>query len=87
MRALLARLGEKASVQRAHPHGLRATLAVELVMEGTPLPAVRDVLGHTSLAHTDAYLRRVFPELAVTALTRRGVDLIGSPGTDEKEAA
>ncbi len=71
VRAMLSRKGREAGVHRVHPHAFRATLAVELVREGVSLPAVRDVLGHSSIAHTDAYLRRVFPELAVGALVNR----------------
>jgi integrase/recombinase XerD len=77
---MLQRVGLKADVVRAHPHGLRATLAVELVVEGEPLPVVRDVLGHASIANTDAYVRRVFPGLAITALARRS-GLIGCGNT------
>ena len=71
--ALVARSGKKADVERAHPHGMRATLAVELIDEGASLPVVRDVLGHGSIATTDAYLRRTYPEKAVAVLARRGL--------------
>jgi type 1 fimbriae regulatory protein FimB/type 1 fimbriae regulatory protein FimE len=71
VRAMLSRKGELVGVARVHPHAFRATLAVELVREGKSLPAVRDVLGHSNLAHTDAYLRRVFPQLAIGALVDR----------------
>ena len=56
---------------RVHPHAFRATLAVELAREGVPLPAIRDVLGHSNVAATDAYLRRVFPQDAVDAVIAR----------------
>ena len=71
VRAMLARKGRRCGVSRVHPHAFRATLAVELVLAGTSLPAIRDVLGHSNLAVTDAYLRRVFPELAINALINR----------------
>jgi site-specific recombinase XerD len=57
--------------RRVHPHALRATLAVEMCAEGVPLPAIRDVLGHTNLSVTDAYLRRVFPQQAIDAVRNR----------------
>lgn len=71
VRRVLAREGKRAGIRRCHPHAFRATLAVELVKEGVSLPAVRDVLGHSNLANTDAYLRRVFPEMAISALVDR----------------
>ncbi|MGA2929762.1 MAG: hypothetical protein ABSG43_28005 [Solirubrobacteraceae bacterium] len=49
----------------------RATLAVEMCVEGVPLPAIRDVLGRTNLSVTDAYLRRVFPPHAIDAVRDR----------------
>ena len=62
----------KGAVQRrVHPHAFRATLAVEMCVEGVPLPAIRDVLGHTNLSVTDAYLRRVFPQQAIDAVRNR----------------
>ena len=54
-----------------HPHAFRATLAVEMCLEGVPLPAIRDVLGHANLSVTDAYLRRVFPAHAIDAVRNR----------------
>jgi hypothetical protein len=72
VRHLLRRLARKGAVQRrVHPHAFRATLAVEMCVEGVPLPAIRDVLGHTNLSVTDAYLRRVFPQQAIDAVRNR----------------
>jgi site-specific recombinase XerD len=72
VRHLLRRLARKGGVERrVHPHAFRATLAVEMCVEGVPLPAIRDVLGHTNLSVTDAYLRRVFPEQAIDAVRNR----------------
>jgi integrase/recombinase XerC len=73
VREMLARKGRQVGIQRLHPHGLRATIAVQLTREGHPLPVVRDVLGHTSISSTDFYLKRIFPELAVDALVSRGL--------------
>ncbi len=71
VRAMLAHKGRQLGIARIHPHAFRATLAVELVREGVPLPAVRDVLGHHDLSSTDAYLKRVFPEMAIKAVIDR----------------
>lgn len=69
---MLTRKAQQAGVTaRVHPHAFRATLAVELAREGVPLPAIRDVLGHSNVAHTDAYLRRVFPADAIAAVVDR----------------
>lgn len=40
-----------------HPHTLRHTRAVELLSVGIPVPAVQDLLGHSSLLTTGQYLR------------------------------
>lgn len=72
VRGMLIRRAAKAGLGRVHPHAFRATLAVELAREGVALPAIRDVLGHSNISQTDAYLRRVFPEDAVAAVIHRG---------------
>lgn len=72
VRAMLSSHARRAQLDtRVHPHAFRATLAVELAREGVPLPAIRDVLGHSNVAHTDAYLRRVFPQDAIEAVLGR----------------
>lgn len=72
VREMLSHRAKKAGISgRVHPHAFRATLAVELAREGVPLPAIRDVLGHSNVAATDAYLRRVFPQDAVDAVVTR----------------
>jgi site-specific recombinase XerD len=59
-RHLLPRLARRAGIQRrVHCHALRHAHAVELEREGAPLSTIRDVLGHSSAAVTDRYLRRV----------------------------
>ena len=73
VRTMLRRKGQRAGVARVHPHAFRATLAVELARELVPMPVIRDVLGHTSIATTDAYLRRVDPRLAIEAVANRDV--------------
>lgn len=72
VRQMLNRYAKRAGVTaRVHPHAFRATLAVELAREGVPLPAIRDVLGHSNIGATDAYLRRVFPADAIDAVINR----------------
>lgn len=71
VRAMITRKAQQAGLGRVHPHAFRATLAVEMHREGKPLAAIRDVLGHSNIATTDAYLRRVFPEDAIDAVIDR----------------
>lgn len=60
VRHLLPRLADKARLdKRVHAHALRHAFAVELEKEGAPLSTIRDLLGHSSAAVTDRYLRRL----------------------------
>jgi site-specific recombinase XerD len=60
VRHLLPRLARRAGIEkRVHAHALRHSFAVELEREGAPLSAIRDLLGHSSAAVTDRYLRRL----------------------------
>lgn len=73
IRRLLPRLARTAGVQkRVHAHGLRHLFATELEGEGAPLSVIRDLLGHSSLATTDTYLRRLGAGEAVDFARRRG---------------
>lgn len=74
VRELVSRLARAANVPyRVHPHGFRHTHAVELAREGVPLPVIRQQLGHSNVAITDAYLRRLSPaEIEGLALKRKG---------------
>ena len=66
VRHLLPRLAKKAGIdKRVHAHGLRHLFAVELEKEGASLSAIRDLLGHSSAAVTDRYLRRLGAGAAV----------------------
>jgi len=49
----------KAKIQRenAHPHIMRHTRAMELLRAGVPVTLVQDILGHSALTTTAAYLR------------------------------
>jgi len=71
-RALLARLGRKAGIdKRVHPHGLRHTGAAELRAEGVDIGIISRQLGHASIATTSRYLDHIAPTAVVTAMRRR----------------
>jgi site-specific recombinase XerD len=60
VRHLLPRLARKAHIEkRVHAHGLRHAFAIELEREGATVTTIRDLLGHSSAAVTDRYLRRM----------------------------
>jgi site-specific recombinase XerD len=63
VRNLLRQLAVKASIEkRVHPHGLRHFYASELANQPkVPLTAIQTMLGHTSLAITEAYLHKLNP--------------------------
>jgi site-specific recombinase XerD len=72
IRHLLPRLGRKAGIEkRVHAHGLRHAYAVELEREGATITTIRDLLGHSSAAVTDRYLRRLGPGEAIDFARRR----------------
>lgn len=55
-RAVKRELGQVGSITgRKSPHVLRHTLATELLNEGTDLNAIKELLGHSSLAATQVY--------------------------------
>ena len=57
--------------KRVHPHGLRHTMAFELLMEGEPLGVIRDQLGHSNLATTLRYCDHLAPAMAIKAMHAR----------------
>lgn len=72
IRRMLPKLARTAGVRkRVHAHGLRHLFATELQAEGAPLSMIRDLLGHSSLATTDTYLRRLGAGEAVDFARRR----------------
>jgi site-specific recombinase XerD len=76
IRHLLPRLARKAGIaKRVHAHALRHSFAIELEREGAPLTTIRDLLGHSSAAVTDRYLRRVGAGEAVEFARRRAWSL------------
>ena len=72
VRTLLPRLAAKAGIdKRVHPHGLRHTLAFELMMEGLPVPIIQKQLGHANLATTQRYLDHIAPTDVIEAMQQR----------------
>jgi site-specific recombinase XerD len=72
VRSIIKRLGIQAGIsKRVHAHGLRHTLAFELMMEGVPIPIIQRQLGHTSLATTDIYLSHIAPKQVIDAISAR----------------
>jgi integrase/recombinase XerD len=60
VRHLLPRLAAKAGIEkRVHAHALRHAYAAALEREGATISMIRDLLGHSSAAVTDRYLRRL----------------------------
>jgi integrase len=60
VRHLLPRLAAKVGIEkRVHAHGLRHAYAASLAREGATISMIRDLLGHSSAAVTDRYLRRL----------------------------
>ena len=68
-RIVKKQLGGYSSVEKKSPHVLRHTYATHLLNKGAEINAVKDLLGHTSLAATQVYthnsmekLKRVFDQ-------------------------
>lgn len=60
IRHVLPRLARRAGIEkRCHAHALRHAYAIELEREGATISTIRDLLGHSSAAVTDTYLRRI----------------------------
>jgi site-specific recombinase XerD len=75
VRESLLRLADSAGIRkRVHPHGLRHTMAYELLMEGVPIPVIQRQLGHASLATTDTYLSHIAPKQVLEFMTARSWD-------------
>lgn len=86
VRQLVARNGKKAKIEkRCHPHGLRASHAVELMREGHNLSIIQRQLGHANIKTTDTYLRGLLPIEAVDAVKKREWSLNPQP-VDPKTA-
>ena len=75
VREMLVRNAKRAGIQkRVHPHGLRHTMAYELLMEGVPIPVIQRQLGHASLQTTDTYLSHIAPKQVIETITARSWD-------------
>jgi site-specific recombinase XerD len=74
VRDMLKHRAAQAGIEkRVHPHGLRHTMAFELLMEGQPLGVIRDQLGHSQLQTTMRYLDHLAPAVAIRAMHARPV--------------
>lgn len=88
VRTMLKARGEQAGIgggsyrdgtrwgKRVHPHGLRHTMAFELLMEGVDLGTIRQQLGHSQLATTLRYCDHLAPAVAIRAMHARPRPLI-----------
>jgi len=75
VREMLLRLARRTGIEkRVHPHGLRHTMAYELLMEGIPIPVIQRQLGHASLQTTDIYLSHIAPKEVIEFMTARSWD-------------
>lgn len=54
--SLIRKLGERAGVEKVHPHKFRRTCATFALQKGMPLTLVSKMLGHESVATTQIYL-------------------------------
>lgn len=73
VRRLLPKLGERAGIdKRVHAHGLRHTMATEMVERGLPLHVIAGQLGHSSTATTDTYLAKLMPSDRIRAMRAAG---------------
>lgn len=72
IRDMLKRCARQAGItKRVHPHGLRHTMAFELMMESQPLVIIRDQLGHSHLRTTLRYVDHLGAGLAIKAMQSR----------------
>jgi site-specific recombinase XerD len=72
VRASLARLGERAGVDKpVRPHGLRHSLAFDLAERGVPVHKIRAQLGHTNVATTSRYIDHLRPGDVIDMMRER----------------
>jgi integrase len=71
-REAIKRLGMKAGIEkRVHSHGLRHTLAAELMREGVPILHISRQLGHSNLAITQRYVDHLEPGEVIAIMKAR----------------
>lgn len=76
VRRLLPKLGEQAGIdKRVHAHGLRHTMATEMVERGIALHVIAGQLGHSSTATTDTYLAKLMPDERIKAMRAAGWEM------------
>ncbi|MDR1544710.1 MAG: tyrosine-type recombinase/integrase [Prevotellaceae bacterium] len=62
-KAVVRRMGEVSTLAKHSPHVLRHTFATTLLNNGAELNAVKELLGHSSLASTQVYTHTTFKDL------------------------
>lgn len=68
LQGILKELAAKARIEKKFsPHSLRHTFATHLASKGAPLPALKEILGHSKISTTERYLH-VTPEHLRSAL-------------------
>lgn len=79
-RMLKDRAAKAGIAKRVAPHGLRHTMAFELMMEDVPLAVIRDQLGHAQLATTMRYCDHLGSAAAIKRMHQRPLpELPGDP--------
>ena len=72
VRALMKRLAADAGIdKRVHPHGLRHTMAFEMVNERLPLNVISTQLGHSNLGTTERYVNHLNPTAIIDVIWAR----------------
>lgn len=85
VRDMLKHRARQAGIEkRVHPHGLRHTMAFELLMEGVDLGTIRAQLGHSSLATTMRYVDHLAPAAAIRTMHERPIPVF-DPGALAEE--
>lgn len=63
---ILRKYSKKAGIAKTTPHSIRHTFATQLLRNGASLPAIQQMLGHSSIKTTQIYLHVTNPELQKT---------------------
>jgi integrase/recombinase XerC len=62
-RAVRDMVGQLATASRKHPHLMRHTFATQMANNGADLNAIKELLGHSSLAATQVYTHNTIEKL------------------------